>query len=318
MLSSISKLLLILAIISVLIGLTVLVLGEPILERIEEFVAGGTTELIQPEVIQPTLGMENAERSTDSTATPSPEVGLENAPDPHRSILGGDVTYVRFNRLGEVYPTEGIFDVQQGTFALWMNFPRDHPQRDYSIFHTDDSRFVLYIDSYTSSEEIVRIAARAGGNQRAIDSEYALGNFPEASIIIDNDGSLSEYGANVTWTASRAYPDDEWHHVAMTWEGYPFGSVRIFMDGLLVAEKPYDPRYGDGQPLPNSLAIGFRPAFSTGELVDGVGDESLGYTPDTYMQMDMEAPSVGDILLYNTALSSEQIIRIMMELEPEE
>lgn len=313
---SVSRLLLILAVVSLLIGLTALVFGESILERIKEVAAGGTTERSQLEGSEPTSRVESAESSTTPTAIPTPEIVLEAAPEPQQSILGEDMTFVQFDHFLAVYPTLRIFDAHQGTLALWMSFPQGYPQRDYNLFSTDDSRFVLYIDSYTSStssEEIVRIAARAGGNQRAIDSDYELGNFPEVSIIIDNDSSLDEQGDDISWYGRRAYPEDEWHHLAMTWDGYPFGTVRIFFDGLLVAEKPYDPRYDDGRPLAHSLAIGFRPPFSIGDLVEGIEEESFAYTPDSYLQFDLEAPSIGDLYLYKTALTSEQVIRVMME-----
>ena len=89
----------------------------------------------------------------------------------------------------DVYDASGVVDAGAGSVSVWAQLLPDYPgRRDHVIFHTDDSRYVLGFDTYTSGigDTVVRVFARAGGNHRAVDSGYAAGNFPEASIIIDN------------------------------------------------------------------------------------------------------------------------------------
>ena len=91
--------------------------------------------------------------------------------------------------LGKTVSTFGIFNSGSGTVSVWLKFKSNtSTRRDHAVFHTDDSRYVLYIDTYQVRNcDIVRIAARAGGNRKAIDPFSKINNFPEVSIIIDND-----------------------------------------------------------------------------------------------------------------------------------
>jgi len=79
-----------------------------------------------------------------------------------------DPSYVVLNEVGRDYAVSELMDLKQGTVAVWVKFLKDHPRRDHSIFHTDDSRFVLFVDTYFSQglkRDILRIGARAGGNR---------------------------------------------------------------------------------------------------------------------------------------------------------
>lgn len=221
--------------------------------------------------------------------------------------------YTPLEVLGQTYSTDGVFDVQQGTLAVWVKFLPDHSRRDHLIFSTDDSRYVLFVDTYSSSgRSILRIGARAGGNRRVVDSGYAGGNFPEASIIIDNNGNLADYGLSTPWYASVPFPEDEWHHVTMTWQGYPDGTVRIYLDETLIGEKPFDTRYDDGRPLATSLAVGARPNNWQGERIQNADGSTYSLEPSTTMQLADGGIEIQGLRLYTQAIPSEQVSQLMI------
>jgi len=216
-------------------------------------------------------------------------------------------------KIGKTAQVKDIFNPEAGTVSVWLKFKKNHYRRDHTIFHTDDSRYVLYVDTYYSSglhREVVRIAARAGGNRRAVDSGYARGNFPETSIIIDNDGTLATYGAHTPWYSPRPYAEGEWHHVTMTWEGYPKGTVKIYLDKSLVGEKPYDKRYDDGRPMPSSIAIGVRPDAWVGEIIERADGSTVEARPRTNMSLESGGMEIKGLRLFNSALTQEEINKL--------
>jgi len=219
--------------------------------------------------------------------------------------------YFLFEEVGKIYATDGIFNVQAGTVSTWACLEPKHDRRDHSIFHTSDSRVVLYVDTYFSQgmqQEIFRFVARAGGTHRAVDSGYAPGNFPEASIIVDNDGSLSSYRHE--WYSPVPFPEGEWHLVTMTWDGYPQGVVKIFLDGTFIGQKPYDERYNDERPLADSIAIGYRPAEWLGEIFVGENQEVYESVPSTHMDLREGGIQIFDLRLYQRPLNQAEIIEI--------
>lgn len=218
--------------------------------------------------------------------------------------------------LDEVYPVRDIFNLESGTLSAWIKFEKDRPRRDHIIFSTDDSRYVLFVDTYYSpsrGREILRIGARAGGNAKAVESDgsYRGELFPEASIVIDNDGSLKEYGASHLRYSSVPFPENQWHHVSMTWNGYPEGLVRIYLDGAFIGQKQYDSRYDNGGPLPTSMAIGFRPNQWVGELVQGEHGVLTQKVPVGAMRLQDGAIEIKELRLYPNAISQERIVDLM-------
>lgn len=253
--------------------------------------------------------------------SPSAIVPSSEARDLNRSIASdlnsseaSDLSdYTPLETLEQIYSTDGVFDVQQGTLSVWVKFLSDHPRRDHLIFSTDDSRYVLFVDTYSSSgRSILRIGARAGGNRRVVDSGYSGGNFPEASIIIDNTGYLADYGLSTPWYASVPFPEDAWHHVTMTWQGYPDGTVRIYLDGTLIGEKPFDTRYDDGRPLATSLAVGTRPNNWQGERVQNADGSTYSLEPSTTMQLADGGIEIQGLRLYTQAIPSDQVSQLMI------
>jgi hypothetical protein len=244
-----------------------------------------------------------------ATHTPAPIVSNCQLTAKPRSPVG----YFLFEDVGKIYATDGIFSIQAGTVSTWMCLEPNHYRRDHSIFHTSDSRVVLYVDTYFSEgmqRTIFRIVARAGGTHRAVDSGYAPGNFPEASIIVDNDGSLSAYRHE--WYSPVPFPEGEWHLVTMTWQGYPTGVVKIFLDGKLIGQKPYDERYNDDRPLADTIAIGYRPAEWLGEVVQ-TGSGTANLVPATLMDLADGGILIFDLRLYQRGLSQQEVDDIHRE-----
>lgn len=223
--------------------------------------------------------------------------------------------YTPLTEIGQTYPTAETFDVQQGTLSVWVKFSRDaRDRRDHLIFSTDDSRYVLFVDIYSSgSRQVLRIGARAGGNRRIVDSGYKGGNFPEASIIVNNDGSLSDYGKNTPWYSSVPFPEGEWHHVAMTWQGYPEGVVRIYLEGELIGEKPFDGRYDDGRPPASSMAVGARPRKWTGEIVQNTDGSTSELVPRATMELAAGGIQIQDLRLYQREIPLKDIKQLQQE-----
>lgn len=222
--------------------------------------------------------------------------------------------YTPLSQVGKTYPTDHVFEAQQGTLSVWMKFDPDRQRRDHLVFSTDDSRYVLFVDTYRSQSaqrSILRIGARAGGNRRVVDSRYKGGNFPEASIIIDNDGALANYGKATPCYASVPFPMGQWQHVAMTWQGVPEGTVRIYLNGQLIGEKPYDDRYDDGRKPATSMAVGQRPRKWTGELTLLPTGNTVESVPKTTMQLAAGSIEIQDLRLYRAWTPTSQMTQLM-------
>ena len=115
------------------------------------------------------------------------------------------------------YLCEDNFNPEEGTVQAWVKF--DSFSGDAVIWHTDDSKYVLYYD-LGSRDGYKAIKARAG--------QYR----PEARYKFDmKDRPTDEPN---TWK------DTGWHFVAMTWKGNPQGIVKVFIDGKLEDTRTYD------------------------------------------------------------------------------
>jgi len=108
--------------------------------------------------------------------------------------------------------------------------------------------------------KILSIGARAGGNKIATYTDGDHRGYPEARLLIDNDGFLQEsnYGAGNPWIGLGQFPEGEWHHLAMIWSGYPSGIVKLYLDGNLVSQMEYDSRFDDGRALYQMFSVGFK------------------------------------------------------------
>ena len=197
---------------------------------------------------------------------------------------------------GKLYPADGALDIQHGAFTAWIKFHGDRPFRDCVIFHTDDSRYILYIGSYLDEEtqQTTRLLiARAGGNQRALDTYFGTTSFPEVFVTVDPQG---EHGVDV------------WRHVAITWEGHPAGRLCLYVDGKLAAEREYDGRFDNGHPLPQTMALGLRPPQWAGELIEQEDGTIVDARPESTLSIADSNLEIRGARLYRAALSQEEIL----------
>jgi hypothetical protein len=154
---------------------------------------------------------------------------------------------------------------------------------------------------------VQKLVARAGGNRRVIDTYYGRAEFPEVSFSLDPTGQ--EPGVS----------KDEWHRVVLTWQGYPEGTLRMFVDGELAGEQRYTSHHDNGLPLPAYLGIGVRPTSWTGEIEEGgEGDAGDGVAKDSRPQSTLAVAAsnieLRDPRLYRRALSEAEI-RSLAETE---
>lgn len=126
----------------------------------------------------------------------------------------------KFNGYAE-YANDGLFDESEGTVEALMKFESGYGN-DAVIWHTDDSRYVLYYDRASDGRER-RIIARAG-EEAARPGVYAFDQFFEKDYFADKENTLTT---------------NEWHHVAMTWHGALLGTVKLYVDGQLMSTSQY-------------------------------------------------------------------------------
>lgn len=214
--------------------------------------------------------------------------GRQPAADLRQEALG----FTSLDTERQVYPTRQIFSSQEGTLSMWVRFTRHTPNQAAVLFHTDDSRYVLYVQELEdpgTEKMYFQITARAGGNQRGPDP--VSGTFPEI--------------------AAHYYPKslllDEWLHLAMTWKGEPQGKLRLYMNGHKVGERAYGPDFNNQHDPAARLAVGIRPPIWPGERVR---------QPDgSFKEMPVPPPMAAEDMgvdirfahLYRTMLQADEI-----------
>jgi ABC-type polysaccharide/polyol phosphate transport system ATPase subunit len=211
--------------------------------------------------------------------------------------------YLPLHEIGETYPTIDNLNIKQGAVSAWLKFRSLISYQEAVIFHTDDSRYVLYVGlqhSKNHEKYIPVLVARAAGNRRVLNTFYGTSSFPEVSTFENQERTWSEY----------PFPVDEWHLVTMTWEGHPAGNMRLFIDGRLVGEHEYDSRYDDGRSLPRNISAGMRPAAWAGELVIDEGGTISDSRPPSVMSAAEAGVEIRDLRLYQKALSTQEILAI--------
>jgi hypothetical protein len=203
-----------------------------------------------------------------------------------------------------IYASSGTMDPQQGSISVWLKFLVGQSRRDHMVVHADDSRWVLYIDTFYASglgRDILSIAARAGGDQQATSGNHS--GFPEARLWIDNDGSLrdSGYGAGKPWIGMASFPEGEWHHIGMTWQGYPDGVVKLYLDGNFVSQLNYNSNYDGGGPMFRMFSYGFKPySWPAPGALPQYGDSGTG-------RLESGGIVATGLILYPAALRESEI-----------
>jgi len=206
--------------------------------------------------------------------------------------------FQRFPPEEAVYQSRGVFTPEEATVSLWTYFESGVQRGDHVFFHTDDSRFALHLDTahlVRPGPLRTRVVARAGGNQRASDTS-GPNVFPEASAMLESP--TPQPGV---WVPSVPFRENAWHFVAMTWKGYPAGSVSLYIDGALVGRTTYDERFSDGAPLFETFSIGFRPSRGSALGVDLPSEE--------WIVIGLAAGGIRwkDFRIYSSALREEEI-----------
>ena len=203
-----------------------------------------------------------------------------------------DEKFVELDPRLQVYSTGSIFSPEAGTVTAWLKVSRNNRVGSAVLFHTDDSRFVLYTQILIepeSSKTYYEFTARAGGNQKAMVG--GTKKFPEVSTrFIMNEESI-----------------DQWVHLAMTWEGYPEGRLQFYLNGDLVGEQEYSEKFNDDQPLPSALSVGMRPLTWPGERVQEADGSFTFRRPDSKSSIYDTQLDLNSVYLFKRKLESEEI-----------
>jgi ABC-type polysaccharide/polyol phosphate transport system ATPase subunit len=213
--------------------------------------------------------------------------------------------YAALDKPGSIYAPDNL-NLQQGSVSTWVQFKEEHAQRqpyhylDCVLFHTDDSRYVLYLRLDIDKEVQVTgqsFVARAGGNQRILDPFYGNAVFPEvaASVALEEDqeGTPIQPG--------------EFHLLCMTWNGRPEGVVRLYLDGVQSGEHAYNEHYNDNRSQPRSIAIGMRPPSWAGEIIVEEDGTVYDSRPASNMSVEEGGLEMRGTRLYAHCLSQTEI-----------
>lgn len=228
------------------------------------------------------------------------------SPEVEKSVGGVDAAklkaYTALPSASQLYPVE-LLNPAAGAFSVWIKLRSDRPFRDVILFHSEDSRYVVYLGSYFSESDerqVKVLAARAGGNRRALDTYFGTSVFPEVSTALA--GKQTEAGT--------PFREDLWHHVVAVWHGHPHGRLWLYVDGQLVGERAYDSRNDDHRPWATTLALGFRPPEWTGERVEQEDGSVAESRPESALSVADSAVEMRAARLYRAALGAEEIQQI--------
>lgn len=213
--------------------------------------------------------------------------------------------YTPLTEVGSIYPTAHTLNLKQGALSVWMKLLPNQPHPDSILFHTSDSRFVLYTSqrlSMVRKKDVLIIIARAGGNRRVLDPYSGKIDFPEVTATLETDGMPDN-----SVPAGIPFSPGEWHLVCMTWHGYPSGIVRLHIDAKLAGEFEYDSRYDDGRSLPSTLSVGMRPALWMGEIMQNEDGSLADSRPISAMSVAEGGVEIKDMRIYQRTLTSQEI-----------
>jgi hypothetical protein len=234
--------------------------------------------------------------------------------------------YYQLSEVGSIYPAHAILEPQHGSLSVWIKLNEAAAPQPSIIFHTDDSRYVLYVtveESSSTGTETCKLIGRAGGNRRTLDTYFGTTSFPEVSAIILSNDTVGRL--DLVDTASNYDPKkpkkpailtrQKWHLAVLTWEGYPEGMLRLFIDSLLAGEKSYTRLNDRGDPLPTQISIGMRPSNWTGELVQDTEGNIIDSRPHSTMAIEAGGVQIRDLRLHLKALSQEEIVLLSQRSE---
>jgi hypothetical protein len=239
------------------------------------------------------------------------EVPILEVSTPQAEPLAGDsADYVLLPEVEHVYPAARILNLLEGSVSVLLRFHREHAQHMAVLFHSDDSRYVLYSHAGPASGSAAPtriITARAGGNRKAIDPFVGEAVFPEVSVKLDGNTD-----------AAHTFPYDEWHLVTMTWAGYPEGQVSLYLDDVLMGGYRYTRQHDNAYRLAIQVAVGIRPREWVGELVQREDGTVAELHPQAANKITASGKEIKGMRLYRKALNVEEIREILSEnnIEP--
>lgn len=211
------------------------------------------------------------------------------------SKLSTQTDYQELDPRRQIYPADQIFSPEGGSLSAWARYDFHRPDSAAVFFHTDDSRFVLYSQALVKEQtrrEYVQITARAGGNRRVPDNPS--GEFPEQSAVY--------FLENLRL--------GEWIHLTMTWQGYPDGILKLYLNGELVGQRSYNSAYSDDRQLPQKFSVGMRPLNWPGELVRQPDGTVRDLRPGSTMAIEDANVSLRDVRLYPDPLKPEEVLKL--------
>lgn len=228
---------------------------------------------------------------------------LEMSTPQAQPLAGDNRDYVLLPEIEHIYPAAKYLNIREGSATFQLKFLNEQPQRTAILFHSDDSRYVIYsdVDPDSSPEvPIRRITARAVGNRKALDPFYGTACFPEVVVQFDDDS-----GFDFVW--------NEWHRVTMTWSGYPIGTMALYIDDILAGEYEYTPHHDNQYRLAIQIAVGIRPREWVGELIERADGTVAELHPQVTNNITGSGKEIRDFRLYRKALTIEEISAILEE-----
>lgn len=162
---------------------------------------------------------------TDVSGRGPSAIGSESGIIYGQGVKGQAVKFSNSGSFAE-YRNNYLFNESSGTIQALIKFDKGYGS-DAVIWHTDDSNYVLYYDESSDGAER-RLMARAGD-----------GNGRPAVYSFDQ-----HFGKNYYAGRKNTFTTGEWHQVAMTWEGSPIGTIKIYVDGQLMSTSQYQSTSG--------------------------------------------------------------------------
>jgi ABC-2 type transport system ATP-binding protein/lipopolysaccharide transport system ATP-binding protein len=263
-------------------------------------VSGPVKSVVQ-RYVQVTRGTAEPAQTEKRHTQPSISI-VENLP---AATLSG---YTLLDKMGSLYTPDNL-NLQQGSVTTWVKFKPEfltrqpQPYLDCVFFHTDDSRYVLYLRLDAGSTGQITgqsFVARAGGNRRLLDPYFSSGIFPEVSASL----------ALLPGQEGMPMAAGDYHLVSMSWEGQPEGFLRMYLDGVLVGEHAYDDRYNDRRGPARSIAVGMRPPSWAGEIIEEEDGTVFDSRPADSMSIEEGGLEIHDTRLYPRALSDPEMLAL--------
>jgi hypothetical protein len=93
----------------------------------------------------------------------------------------------------------------------------------------------------------------------------------------------------------------------MTWDGFPDGVMRLYVDAEKVGEMAYDRRYDNNYRLAESLAVGVRPPQWVGELIQKEDGTVEDLRPQATLSVLDGGQELRNVYVYRQCLSPDEI-----------